>query len=80
VRQRRQLEQSDGLFDNYTSVLLQFKENIEWRKMDNDRWVPWPKPGLDPDIDSLLEKLTRLKTQLKEYIGDIRKRSGCTRI
>jgi len=49
--QRKMLESEDGLFDNFTPILQQFKENIDWRKVESDKYMPWPKPGLDEEID-----------------------------
>jgi hypothetical protein len=63
------LESEDGLFDNYTSILTQFKENIEWRKVEHDKWAPWPRPGLDEEIDKLQDKIAAQKAELKEYMS-----------
>ncbi len=57
------------MFDNYTALLSQFKDNIEWRKAENDRWTPWPRQGLDQEIDRLLEKMNEVKLNLKEYMS-----------
>ncbi len=74
------LEKDDGLFDNFTPILKQFQDNIEWRKVDNDKYMPWPKPGLDDDIDELLKDITQLKVKLKEYIAKVRKQFDCSKI
>lgn len=74
------LESEDGLFDNFTPVLKLFKENIEWRKVENDKWIPWPKEGLDEEIDLLLHEIGKLKAVLKEYILQIRKQYDCSKI
>ena len=74
------LESPDGLFDNYSAILSQFKDNIEWRKIEHDRWAPWPKPGLDPEIDKLLEKINKIKFELKEYICNVRKKYATNKI
>jgi hypothetical protein len=42
--------------------------------------MPWPKKGLDLDIDDLLEKITRAKNELKDYLGEVRKKSGCPKV
>lgn len=74
------MESPDGLFDNYTVILSQFKDNIEWRRIEHDRWAPWPKPGLDPEIDKLLEKINKIKLELKEYICNVRKKYATNKI
>jgi hypothetical protein len=79
-QQRKLLESEDGLFDNYTSILSQFKDNIEWRKVDGDKWTPWPKQGIDEDIDKLLEKITTTKNTLKDYIVNVRKKFNSAKI
>lgn len=79
-RQRKLLESDDGLFDNYTSILSQFKDNIEWRKVDGDKWTPWPKTGMDEEIDKLLEKITSTKNLLKDYLANVRKKFNSGKI
>jgi hypothetical protein len=53
------LEEEGGLFDNYTPILKPFLDSIIWFKVENNKWMPRPKKGLDEEIDELLEKIDK---------------------
>jgi hypothetical protein len=62
----------ESLFDNYTPLLNEFKETIVWDKSEGDKYIPRPKIGLDPEIDSLFVSMDAIKKKLTEYLYKVR--------
>ena len=63
------MEEPDGLFHNFTPILLPFASCIEWEKIENDRFMPRPMSGMDDEIDEILAKMDNIKKSLKDYLS-----------
>lgn len=59
------LEEPDGLFNNYTPILKPFQACIEWEKIENDRYMPRPMKGMDAEIDEILGKMDAIKQEIR---------------
>jgi hypothetical protein len=58
---RFDIEEPDGLFDNFTPILKPFHACIEWEKIENDRYMPRPMQGMDSEIDEILCRMDDIK-------------------
>ena len=77
---RFDLEHDEGLFNNYTPILKPFQACIEWEKIENDRYMPRPMLGMDPEIDGILARMDAIKLQLKTVLINTRAKFNCDKI
>ena len=77
---RFDLEHEEGMFNNYTPILKPFQACIEWEKIENDRYMPRPMLGMDPEIDGILARMDAIKLQLKNVLISTRAKFNCDKI
>ena len=65
-----------GLFPDYEPILDEFDSMISWKQVGGQK-VPEPKSGLDEEFDACNNAVDKVKQQLEDYLGDIKKVTGC---
>ena len=74
------LEDEDGLFDNYTPILKPFQACIDWEHIENDRFMPRPIKGMDREIDDILDRMDAIKRRVQECLQEARNKFNCDKI
>ena len=62
----------EGLFDNYEPLLVQFTLAIEWSECDQKYQLPRPQRGVDQFVESLWDRVDRLKGKLKDMLTEVK--------
>lgn len=74
------LEEPDGLFNNYNPILKPFQACIEWEKIENEKFMPRPMRGMNPEIDGILEKMDKIKHKIRESLKEMQAKFCCEKI
>lgn len=74
------LEEEGGRFHNYIPILKPFQACIEWEKIENDKFMPRPMKGMDAEIDEILLKMDKIKTEIRDLLEETRKKFNCDKI
>ena len=72
VKSERMSQLTGDLFPDYIPILDEFAEMITWKNAGGHK-VPEPKLGLDPEFDACNDQVEQAKTDLDEYLEDVKK-------
>ena len=73
-------ESLEGVFDNYEPLLRPFLTCIDWEQIENDKYMPRPQKGLDPEIDEILARMDAIKVGMRALLEKVRRKFDSDRI